>query len=558
MRVTPQRIRRTRARLAAEHGFTMLLALSVLTVTMLLSAAVFTVVRGDAQLSGVDLQGKQAYAAAQAGLQVYLNALNNNSSAGWWQTCANDTTTTATNPGGWVAMPGSTTGVSYKYQPWITASGGTCSSTNLVGTLIDPTTGALRMEFTGKAGNETRTIVAGLHTTSPLSYLWYTKYEKEDTAIVNDQCNTFYYSQTSSWWSNHSDCEIEFGAGDTVNGPMYTQDQFLIQSNATPKPRLGRLNSTDVVASMAPGTNSQLVCAFTNCQGATVSNPSPGASLVDLPADNSNIVNDATNHGVKLTGTTTLTINSTTETATGYNCKTNVSTDTCTAVSIDLTAKPLIYVANASGCTPPAYNPKTVTYQTNTTGHYYGCAGDLYVTGTYDRPLTLWAQDDVILTGSLTNATDTNPSGTTSPSGSATLGVVADQYVRVMHDGLTSSGACPTGVGNPNRTIDGAILTLAHSFFVDNYQCGGAPTSQVPTSGLLTIHGSLIQYFRGIVQLSGSGGYVKNYDYDDRLQVMLPPYLFDAVTTQWNVFRETLCSPTAASSNSNSCAYSGS
>jgi hypothetical protein len=59
------------------------------------------------------------------------------------------------------------------------------------------------------------------------------------------------------------------------------------------------------------------------------------------------------------------------------------------------------------------------------------------------------------------------------------------------------------------------------------------------------------------VALEGSGGYLKNYNYDDRLAVLLPPYLFDLQNTQWAVFRETLCSPTAAASSTSSCSYTG-
>ena len=70
---------------------------------------------------------------------------------------------------------------------------------------------------------------------------------------------------------------------------------------------------------------------------------------------------------------------------------------------------------------------------------------------------------------------------------------------------------------NPNVTIDGAILTLAHSFFVDNYDCGGLP------QGTLTVHGAIAQYYRGIVGQVGTSGYLKNYNYDDRLRSSCRP-----------------------------------
>ena len=62
---------------------------------------------------------------------------------------------------------------------------------------------------------------------------------------------------------------------------------------------------------------------------------------------------------------------------------------------------------------------------------YYGPCGDIYVSGTYSTPLTIAAANNVIVTGNLTTRR-----GHRWPTrqGSATLGLVADQYVRVWHD----------------------------------------------------------------------------------------------------------------------------
>jgi hypothetical protein len=164
----------------------------------------------------------------------------------------------------------------------------------------------------------------------------------------------------------------------------------------------------------------------------------------------------------------------------------------------------------------------------DTSGNYHvGCAGDVYVSGSYNTPLTIGAADNVVIAGSLTTASD----GAGNPTASATLGLVANEFVRVMH-GCTSNQLA-------NPTIDAAILALNHSFIVDNYNCGGS-------SGNLTVHGAIAQYFRGPVGQVGSGGgvlngYAKNYNYDDRLANILPPYLFDISNSGWHVSRETLC-----------------
>lgn len=540
----------SQSRLAAQHGFTMILTMGILVVVSLLSAAVFLAVQSDASLTRADLDGKRAYAAAQSGMQAYLYSLNvNASNSTWWETCSNDKSNGGA--GTPVPVPGATTGATYSYTP-VPANGATaCSTADPVGSLIDNSTGTLRMAFTGYAGNATRTIVASFRTLSPLSFLWYTVYETEDTSITgaSANCNRFYYQSPGP----SSSCDIYWVTGDHMNGPMYTQDQFLISPNNGPT--FGRSGTQDAIASQVPTSGQNDICASSQCYSASVTDPQPNVSpQVALPSDNSNLATDAANHGVVLTGTTTLHVSG--ANAYGYNCPDTTQAH-CTLVTIPLSgtnAKPIIYTQNGSGCNS-TYTPTNVTYPSFTiTGNpsqygttaYYGPCGDIYIDGNYSAALTVAAANDVIVTGNLANSTDTNLTGTTSLTGSATLGLVADEYVRVMHDG-TVNGNCPSGASNPNVTIDGAILTLQHSFFVDNYQCGGLP------QGTLTVHGAIAQYFRGIVGTVGASGYLKNYNYDDRLSLILPPYLFDLQNMEWAVFRVTGCNTVVSHSNTASC-----
>jgi Tfp pilus assembly protein PilX len=534
MRVTPpDRLTRRAHRLRDQGGFTMILALGVLLVTALLSMAIFVAVQGDASLTRTDLSGKRAYAAAQAGLQEYLYELNANSTnSTWWETCTNDMTN---GTGTAVAVPGSTYGETYSYTPVLANGATSCSSTNPVGTLIDSTTGTLRIKVTGYTGTSSKTIVASLHTLSPLSFLWYTVHETEDVALGDSSCSIFY------WQGNGppSDCQINWVTGDHLNGPLYTQDQLLIYPGSAPT--FGRTGSTDQVISQQSADPS--VCA-SGCQSAVFANTpiTNPTQQVPFPSDNSNLLSDATAHGKVFPGTTTLTLSvSGGKTyADGWTC-TSSSASSCTQiVHLDMTASQIIYATNASGCVS-SYVPTSVSYPTvsgTPTGRYYGPCGDIYLTGTYATPVTIAAANDVIVTDSgVINSTDTTPTGTGTLTGSATLGLVANEYVRVMH-------SC---TGNPAVTIDGAILTLDHSFFVDNYNCGGTPL------GTLTVHGSIAQEYRGIVGSVGASGYLKNYNYDDRLGLILPPYLFDLQNTQWAVFRETLCDQTGSTSSAGSC-----
>ncbi len=493
----------------------MMIALGVLVVTTLLVAAMFVAITGDVHISQHDLDGKRAYSAAEAGANTFLYQLNQNPN--YWQSCSNDTLAQT-------QVPGTSPAEYYSYQP-IPANGNTsCISTNSIGSLIDKSTGSLRMEFTGYSGGPNsvvRTLVASYRKLSPLDFLWYTVYEALDSSINGySTCGVFYRA------GRNSNCNINWVTGDVMNGPMYTQDQYLVLGS----PTFGR-GPADKIESLAPGSSASAVCSGNNCGSATFKGtPVWSAPFVPLPNSNSQLLTDATNNGKVYTGTTTISLNNTT--ATVVNCPSS-----CTTTTVDLTQYPIIYVSNGSSCSPAAYDPFTATYPTS------GCTGDVYVSGTYTTPVTIASANSIIVDG---NITTTESSGL--PTGGAVLGLVANQFVRVMHGLGANDSNAPGSCGQDNNAsqtfsnlhIDAAILALKHSFIVDHYDCG-------QTLGNLTINGALVQNFRGTVGTVSGGsiytGYLKNYTYDNRLAYLLPPYLFDISTGGWEVDRETLCDP---------------
>ncbi len=526
-----------RLRLSGEDGFTMLIALGVLAVTALLLAAVWIAVDGDVHQNQHDLDAKRAYFAASAGVNAFLYQLNQNPD--YWDTCANDSQSAT-------AVPGSTTGEEYSYAPILANGASACGTPSVISSLIDDSSGSLRIKFTGYAGGSPqvqRGIVAGFREKTPFDFLWYTVYEALDSTLSGySGCNVFYRN------SRNSACNINWVSGDSVNGPMYTEDQYLVASGNSPT--FGR-NSGDAIESSAPGTASSDICANDNCQNADIKgNAQAGVNPIPPPTTNSFLETDAANNGQVYTGTTTIQLNNTTATVT--NCPSS-----CTTSTVDLTKYPIIYVQNGSGCSPtsytPYFNPSTSRpgYGSEPSGDATGCAGDVYVSGTYTTPLTIGAADDIIIDGNLQT---TESSGT--PTGTATLGLVANEFVRVMH-GVSGYGetnnqiTCSSTASQTldNLKIDAAILAVQHSFIVDNYLCGGQ-------LGTLTVNGAIAQYFRGTVgatQGTGSSattsGYIKNYTYDDRLKYLLPPYLFDVSNAGWELSRETTCVPGGSDPN---------
>ena len=81
-----------------------------------------------------------------------------------------------------------------------------------------------------------------------------------------------------------------------------------------------------------------------------------------------------------------------------------------------------------------------------------------------------------------------------------------------------------------NVTIEAAILSLAHSFIVDNHACGAR-------LGTLRVFGAIAQKYRGPVGTTAPTGYIKDYEYDDRLRYRSPPFFLDPVAASWKVAR---------------------
>jgi hypothetical protein len=511
----------------------MIVTIGVLLVTSLLLVASFTAASGDINLTHVDLSAKKAYYAAKAGISNY--AFHLNADFNYWTYCkaaGNESLNLVSEtPLKTKAVPG-TTDEKYAIQllPASTAPAADkkCDVNNPVGTMIENAAangGTFRIESTGYSGNAKRTILATFGHTSFLNYLYYTQYETLDPATYSParpQCEAFRTGPGAR--PAPPECEnIEFLNADNVQGPLHTEDVGSICSSPTfgrgPEDRIEFQRGT--TAGSGGGCTNSAIYKGTLIPEEEVPNVEPPPSNTALKAIAQ----------TKYSGKTIITLE---------GSKMKVTNKGVTTSSVALPANGVIYVSNET-CSK-AYSPYNPSYTADT-----GC-GNVYISGEYTVPLTIGAENDIVIKGNLRPPLESNGE----PSTNAVLGLIANNFVRIYHpvssSGTNTESSCtspsltaaqdPLGWGTLTAPeIYAAILAVNHSFILDNYRCGGP-------IGTLSVHGAIGQVFRGTVSThSGStiaSGYAKNYVYDSRFEVESPPYFLNPTAVSWNVKREVL------------------
>jgi Tfp pilus assembly protein PilX len=525
-----------RLRLAQEEsGYTMIAVVGAMALISMLVGGSLAATNSDLNLTRRDLDRKRAYAAAQAGIADYSFHLNNDNS--YWAKCTTVPSPHAVNQQGSTAnqrtVPG-TTNATYALQLIPASSGGhsTCSTTEPVASMLESgavNTGSFRIRSIGNAGQASVRIVATFKRASLLDYVYFTQLETSDPVTygypnpsaaltgANTQCSKFRREGRMSAPipgsnpTNYCD-QIVFVSGDHIDGPLHTNDDLLICGS----PTFGRTAAdvTEVSAGL-PGWS------YGGCGGGA-SPQFVGPLVTTAPV----LTPPPTNGSLKtIAGTNYTYYGQTSITLSGGNM--TVTSSAGTVGPIPVPAQGVVYVENhpTNPCSG-SYSPFTATYPSSS-----GC-GTVRVSGSYSGLLTIAARNDVIIWDDITRT------------GNGMLGLIADNFVRVRHPfsdtNDTVRGQCDGGSNQSgtqtNLRVDAALLAIQHSFIVDHYDCGAS-------LGELEVNGAISQKFRGAVGTTGGTGYLKDYNYDDRLRYQEPPHFLDPVESAWHIQRETLDFP---------------
>jgi hypothetical protein len=509
---------RLRRRAADERGVALVVVMLVMLTATIVSLAAYDAVGGDIPLSGKDTAGKQAYAAAEAGLSYYAFHLRQDGA--YWAKCDEVPPPGAgqpspvnqawdgqgADPRTWRGLSGSRGEYTIELLP---ANGrSACDTADPQESMLDQERGTLQIRATGRVHGERRSVVATMRRKNFLDYLYFTDYETLDPvayqissptqqATLAQQCPRYRRAGRSE-----PPCTaITFASVDRINGPFHTNDDILTCGS----PTFGRSADDAIeISGPDPGWNDRGCGGTPNFVGSLAT----GAPLLAMPPSNTSLRSIVAPEYL-FTGTTTIRVDGASMTVTNAAAGLNNAT-------MDMPANGVVYVRN--GVCGASYS----AYQNY--NHPAGCAV-VYVEGDYSTSLTIASENDIVVTNDLTR------------DGDAVLGLIPNNFVRIYHPVVNRSGnSCTNSSSSPRDiNLDAAVLSLQHSLIVDNYYCG-APL------GTLTVRGAIAQRFRGPVGTGGSSvatGYAKNYTYDDRLQYLSPPHFLSPIESAWITVRQT-------------------
>jgi Tfp pilus assembly protein PilX len=589
-----QATRRLASRLRREDGITMIVLLGVMTVTSLLVIAAFTSANGEIHLTSTDTEQKKAYYAAEAGVEDYEYHLTqdgnyldyctsptpaNEALNQYYKKGTKEPLTRAELERHSVELPkvGETEPSAERYAIQLIPAASDkrvgdyeCDPNHLVETMVEEeeggqATGTFRIKSTGFAGKREASIVATFKNANFVSYVWYTDYEVADPVIDGEppagepnywtECGHFYEEREKLPKKQCQSLNNFFATGESVNGPVHVQDH----AGVCGEPAFGRVPSDRIEFGGGNNKTESLGYSTENAGGCGGANPTFKGTHIppkEVPSIEPPPGDEELEHVVEpeyhFYGKTEFVLENTTMTINKYSLFYNAVTKKTevkitTTKNVPFPENGVIYVSGGAegGC--PAYSPfgPTPGYNEDTE------CGNAYVNGKYEKSLTIAAQNDVIINGSLLTPTYPEDTANATPTTNSLLGLIANNFVRVYHPLTTtrpkkyfscgSAANLTTGSGKDleNPLIYAAILAVKHSFIVDNFDCGA------PSLGHLNLYGAVAGLFSnglsGVISgtsLISGYGYAANYD--NRLQVSEPPHFLNPIQAAWYIQRQTL------------------
>ena len=516
-----------------ESGVALITVLISLTVLVALAVTAVEFASTSRTISKRDQNWNAALNAAEAGVDDYLFHLNENS---------NYSTYDATNlpPDGnqafttYVPVPGGTTAGSFRYSVDVTEL---------------PTEGTVKVTATGKVGTSKRTIEALLRHRNFLDYLYFTDYETRDPAAYTGSPFTPAEAQTECakhyYEGRNSSCtEIVFIGADVINGPLHSNDAFKVCNSPT------FAGKTSTSWDPSSGNRWRDHCPTSTPNFANAGDPKYVPTLT-IPPSNSAMKTETSpaRGGCLYTGPTRINLLSSGQ----MSVKSPFSRDTRNGCPTDgtgpLPSNGIIYVQSVPSSSADVNYTAGCPYSVGGRAHplglpisedltSYGCRnGDAFVTGTLKGRLSIAAENNIDIVGPTRYESGTG--------GTDLLGLVANNFVEVWHPVKCTSGtsnSCNLDANFPgltarndpldDLTIQAAILSVNHSFRVQNYAIGA-------DLGSLTVDGAIAQRYRGAVGTFSGGsivsGYTKAYQYDRRLKYLSPPKFLDPVASAWAI-----------------------
>jgi Tfp pilus assembly protein PilX len=537
-----------------EEGFALIVVIAIGAVLMILATVAVTSAISGTMKARNDQAWNAALSAAYAGIDEYQSRLSNDSFYVQYGNSSADFSSgsTLTLPTGTQENPAFGIGTTGTWAT-VAGSGGTAKFRYEVNTSKYFDTGVIQVRSTGLVNGVTRSIIADLRQTGFIDFLYFTDYEIQDPDISGEGIGCVKYE----WAGRSSSCTgIQFGKNDVINGPLHSNDTLLICES--------EFNGNVTTSNSQNKGSGRLYMIPSGCGTADFKTGIGYAPTVGMPTTNAQMKretrSDLTTQGVPnpgclYTGPTSIVFNSdgtmtvkspwtkktqtTGDPASGGStpamCGTTTALRSSAGATITVPDRNLIFVQNVptvssdpnywSGSGQPscAKNGNSLGYpisKESASSSAYGCKnGDLFVQGTLKGQVTLAAENYVYVTGDIKYK----------DSSTDILGLVGNNAVWVWNPMDKNGDKLLSG---SDREIDAAILSVAHTFQVQNYRYTGK-------RGDLTIKGAIAQKFRGPVGTSSGGvivnGYNKDYNYDPRLKYTAPPKFLSPVTTTYGV-----------------------